>query len=160
MGLIERQQKTTDATSWPGRIPMNYLYTAGRGAEEFFTTLKEKGQFVGSRCGVCNKVYVPVSIFCEACFERIEGNRVDLANRGTVHTFTVCHETYNERHKPEPSVVAAIQIDGTDSVLFHRLGELDPGQCRIGMPVEAVFKPESERKGSILDITYFRPLKG
>jgi uncharacterized OB-fold protein len=28
----------------------------------------------------------------------------------------------------------------------------------IGMPVEAVFKDQAERKGSILDIAYFRPV--
>jgi uncharacterized OB-fold protein len=28
---------------------------------------------------------------------------------------------------------------------------------RIGMPVEAVWRPENERSGSILDIAYFRP---
>jgi uncharacterized OB-fold protein len=29
----------------------------------------------------------------------------------------------------------------------------------VGMAVEAVWRPESERTGSILDIAYFRPRK-
>jgi len=40
---------------------------------------------------------------------------------------------------------------------MHKLGEVDPQQVAIGMEVEAVWKPEAEREGSILDIRYFRP---
>jgi hypothetical protein len=32
-----------------------------------------------------------------------------------------------------------------------------PDDVRVGMEVEAVWKPDGEREGSILDIRYFRP---
>jgi hypothetical protein len=31
MALIERMQKTTDATRWHGKIPLNYVYTGRPG---------------------------------------------------------------------------------------------------------------------------------
>ena len=37
------------------------------------------------------------------------------------------------------------------------LGEVSPGDVKIGMEVEAVWKPVAERTGSILDIAYFKP---
>jgi len=43
------------------------------------------------------------------------------------------------------------------SGLVHRLGEVEPEEVEIGMPVEIVLKPKEERIGSILDIKYFKP---
>jgi uncharacterized OB-fold protein len=40
---------------------------------------------------------------------------------------------------------------------MHLLGEVAPDDVSIGMAVEAVWMPEEERRGSILDIRYFRP---
>ena len=42
---------------------------------------------------------------------------------------------------------------------LHLLGEVEEKDIRVGMKVEAVWKPPSERVGSILDIKYFRPIK-
>jgi hypothetical protein len=42
---------------------------------------------------------------------------------------------------------------------MHLLGEVDPDAVEIGMKVEAVWKPEEERTGSITDIKYFKPLE-
>ena len=40
------------------------------------------------------------------------------------------------------------------------LGEVAPDDARVGMAVEAVWKPLAERTGSILDIAYFKPRQG
>lgn len=157
MSLNERLQQTTDATTWPGKIPMNYLYTAGRAGEKFFRTIKDKGAFIGTKCGKCGGVYVPARIFCEKCFERIEGNVVKVPNRGVVHTFTVCHEDYQEKAKAKPSIVALIRLEGTIGGLMHWIGAVKPEQVHIGMRVKAVFKPKTQRKGGILDIKHFVP---
>ena len=50
-----------------------------------------------------------------------------------------------------------VRIDGTDGGLIHYIEGMDPEDVAIGMPVEAVFKPKNQRKGSILDIKHFRP---
>jgi hypothetical protein len=157
MSLIERLQDTTDATFWPGKIPMNYVYTAGRAGDVFFKRLRDKGTFIGARCEMCDTVYLPPRIFCERCFERIEGKWVNLKNRGVVHTFTVCHETFKEEPK-KPSIVAFVKLEGADGGLFHRL-DADPEDVYIGMPVEAVLQPAKKRKGGILDIKCFKPRK-
>jgi uncharacterized OB-fold protein len=158
MALIERLQNRPDATYWPGKIPMTYIYTAGRAGEAFFKKLRDSGKFIGARCEDCDLTYFPPRIFCECCFNRIEGNWVNVKNRGVVHTLTICHETYDDKPKETPSIVAFIRFEDTDGGMFHRLGDVDYEDCYIGMPVEAVLKPKTQRKGGILDIKHFRPL--
>jgi len=56
-----------------------------------------------------------------------------------------------------PEIPAVIAVDGSDGGLLHMLGGVEPDEVRIGMVVEAVWKPVGERVGSILDIAHFRP---
>jgi len=158
MGLIERYQKTTDIGYWEGQIPMSYIYTVGRAGDKFFKELMN-GKIFGAKCEACNTTYVPAKIFCEKCFARLEDKYLDVGTTGKVYTFTECHETYEGIRKEKPSIVAVIQIDGTQGFLVHWLGEVDFGKVSIGMPVEAVFKAKKDREGSILDIKYFKPIK-
>ena len=59
-----------------------------------------------------------------------------------------------------------IDIDGASPGMgiMHLLGEVGDdldtilAKVSIGMPVEAVWKPQEEREGSITDIRYFRPV--
>ena len=157
MALIERFQNTSDITHWRGQIPMNYVYTAGRGNDLLFKAIMEKGKFVGTRCDKCGIVYLPPRIYCERCFERIEANTVSVPNKGVIHTFTVCNETYNETIKAEPSIVALIRFEGTIGGLMHWIEGVAPEECYIGMPVKAVLKPKGKREGGILDIECFKP---
>lgn len=157
MALIERFQKTTDISYWPGQIPMSYIYTVGRAGEKFFRELM-KGKIFGAKCTTCQITYVPPRIYCEKCFARLENNFQEVGTKGTVHTYTLCYENFDGTKKEIPSLVALIRIEGTAGGFMHWLGETSFEKVYIGMPIEAVFKPPEEREGSILDIKYFRPL--
>lgn len=50
-----------------------------------------------------------------------------------------------------------IKVNSTNGGLVHKIGEANPKDVKIGMQVEAVFKPKEEREGSINDIKYFKP---
>jgi uncharacterized OB-fold protein len=43
--------------------------------------------------------------------------------------------------------------------IMHLLGEVDPQKVKIGMRVQAVWKPPKEREGAITDILYFKPIE-
>ena len=156
MGLAERHSKTSDLTHWRGRIPVNYVYTTGRAGEKFFQEVLN-GKLVATRCAPCGVVYLPPRTYCERCFARLEDSYMEVSPRGRVHTFTVCHKKMDGSKSDEPVVVAMVQIDDTDGGLVHCLGEVKPEDVYIDMPVKAVFKPKKQRKGSILDIKYFKP---
>lgn len=156
MGLVERHISTADLTCWRGRIPVQYVYTAGRAGEAFFQGII-KGKLVAAKCHACDTVYLPPRIYCESCFARLEDCVIDVMPEGRVHTFTLCRKMLDGSRTDAPLIIAMIKIDHTDGGLVHYLSEVSPKDVSIGMLVEAVFKPKRQRKGSILDIAYFKP---
>ncbi len=158
MAITERITKTTDLSAWRGEIPMEYIYTMGRAGEKFFRAIKERGQFLGTRCEKCDLVYVPPRIYCEECMARLENNYLQVSTKGVVHTFTLCYEGIDGNKLEKPQLIAMINLEDTDGGLVHFLGEVEPKDMYIGMPVEAVFKPKKDRRGDILDIKYFKPI--
>ena len=56
-----------------------------------------------------------------------------------------------------PYVAASVALDGAAISIFAMIQECKPAEVRMGMRVEAVWKPDGEREGSHEDILYFRP---
>ncbi|HEX78513.1 MAG TPA: Zn-ribbon domain-containing OB-fold protein [Dehalococcoidia bacterium] len=139
-----------------GEIPVYGQYTFGIAGERFFREIKDNGRIMGLRCERCNLTYVPPRIYCERCFNELQA-WIEVGGRGKVHTYTIAHFDLDGARLPEPIIVAMVQIDGVCGGIVHRLGEVRLEETRIGMPVEAVFKPKAQRTGSILDIEYFKP---
>jgi len=158
MSLLERISKNTQVKAWEGEFPVRYLYTYGIAAERFFRNIMERGTIVATRCALCDAIYVPPSIFCERCFERLE-EWIDVGSIGTLHSFTICHLNRDGSRRDAPCLIGVVKIEGTEGALVHYLGEVEVKDVKIGMPMEAVFKNVEERTGSILDILYFRPVR-
>lgn len=149
------KRKGEELFQFPGRIIMQYKYAVGPAGSRFLTELRDNKKIMGVRCPNCNRVYVPPRSTCRECFSNLE-EWVELPGRGTLSSYTVVH--YSEPFHPteSPLIYGIIQLDGADTALPHLLGEVDPGNLRIGMRVEPVFK--EKREGNILDISYFKPL--
>jgi hypothetical protein len=147
--MIERER--VKIKRWIGEMEADYIYTPGIAGERFFLELKN-GKILGTRCRRCRIVYLPPRIYCEKCFHPLE-EWVDCGRRGKVHTYTIAYK--NKNGKPE--IIAFIRI--ADGGLIHYL-DTSPEEVEVGMEVEAVFREEEERKGSIMDILHFRPLQG
>lgn len=156
MSLLHRIEHAGDALAWEGDMPTEGRYTAGIAGERFFREIQENGRFMGTVCPECDITYVPPHLYCERCFADLK-DWVEVPTTGRVYTFTVVHLDLDGEPLPEPRVMAFVHLDGTDGGLVHYVEEVDPDQLCIGMPVEAVFKEEEEREGSIRDIVYFRP---
>ncbi len=125
----------------------------GVAGERFFRELKDSGRFLGSRCAACDHVYVPPSIFCPRCFAALEEWR-EVGPQGTVRAVTTAHRGVDGAPLDTPETLALIQLDGADHLLVHRIGESEG--VEIGARVEPVFQPVPERRGSILDVRYFK----
>jgi uncharacterized OB-fold protein len=157
MSLIERITNFGDAKVWYGNMPIESLYTVGIPGERFFHAIRDQGVIMGTACPSCNLTYVPPMLYCERCFTELEG-WVDVGTKGTVYTYTVLWVSLEDNRLDEPEILALIRMDGVHGGLVHKLGEIRPDEVEIGMAVEAVFKPQKEREGSILDIKYFKPV--
>jgi uncharacterized OB-fold protein len=138
-------------------MPITSRYTVGIAGERFFREIMENGKLLGTCCTECDLVYVPPRLYCERCMAKLE-EWVNVPNTGTIHTFTAVHLDLDGNPLPEPRIMAYVRLDGTNGGLVHFLDEVDPEDIFIGMCVEVVFKEKEERKGSINDIAYFRPV--
>ncbi|HVM11073.1 MAG TPA: Zn-ribbon domain-containing OB-fold protein, partial [Actinomycetota bacterium] len=100
----------------------------------------------------------PPRMFCEEDF-RPTDSWVEVQDTGRVNTFSICYIRWDMVELDPPEIPAVIEIDGASPGVgfMHKLAEVSPDDVTIGLEVEAVWKPEEEREGSILDIEYFRP---
>ena len=150
-----RKLEDRDVYIYEGQIYIPNTYTAGALGTEVLTKLQKKKRIMGMRCSSCNRVYVPARSTCKECFAQMD-ERVKVSDAGTLLTYTVVNESNNCQPVEPPLIYGIVQLDGADNGFVHMLGGVGPEELRIGMRVQAVF--EKERKGSILDIRYFKPL--
>lgn len=100
------------------------------------------GRIVGHRCPSCALVYVPTRAFCPMCTVAMgESDELDLAERGTVTSFTVLTPIqYHGQQEREDYALASILIDGADGTVGQqRLTDVSLERIRMGMRVEAVW---------------------
>ncbi len=133
-----------------------YSYDAGTIRSKFLTELRDNKRIMGIRCPTCNRVYVPVRSICVKCFANLT-EFVEVAKTGTLMTYSIVNSSAPYYPAKSPFIYGIIKLDGADTGLAHLLGEVDPQKVRVGMRVKAVFN--EERKGSVLDIKYFKPIE-
>jgi len=135
-----------------------YAWDAGVAIGRYLAELKE-GRLIGVRCNKCRRTVIPPRNFCEWCFRPMD-DWVYLPDTGTINTYSLCYVTWDMGRVKVPEISAVIDIDGTSPPvgIMHLLGEVKPDDVKIGMKVQAVWKPAEEREGSILDIKYFKPM--
>ena len=137
-----------------GELPVRFRYTPGLANTTFFEALRDRGVLLGARCEACALTYVPARIFCERCFAELTPD-TECGPEGTLESFTVGHVGIDGEVLDAPVTLGLVRPDGADTVLMHRL--LDVDEPAIGMRVRARFLPPAERSTSILDLEGFEP---
>ena len=154
--MFEKLVDPKQVILWEDRIPVRHRYTPGVAGEAFFTALKERGEFLASRCEACAFTYCPPRLFCERCFAGpLKADRT-VGPGGTLHALTVGWSGVEGELLPDPVTLGLVRLDGADTVVVHFL--LDADGLSAGTRVEAVLQPASKRRGSILDVRGFRGL--
>ena len=140
---------------------LDYSVTVGEVYTKFYEGLKDK-KILANKCGKCGRIYVPPRPFCDMCF--VETDKwLEVKPKGVVQTFTVTYQKFENLPDP-PYITAVIKMDGSATSFIHFIGDVGykdpqelPAKVKIGMEVEAVWA--EDRKGDILDIKYFKPVK-
>jgi uncharacterized OB-fold protein len=134
---------------------MEYAWDAGRAIGGYLEGLKE-GKLMARRCRGCRRILLPPRMQCERCWRPTDG-WVEVAALGSVNTFSLCTITWDMVPLKKPQIPAVIDVEGTSGGILHLLGEVDPKKVKIGMKVEAVWRPARQRTGAITDIRHWRP---
>lgn len=101
----------------------------------------------GQKCAECGAVYLGSRNTCSRCFARDRMEPVRLAERGTLHTFSIVYRSYPGI--PVPYISAVVDLDDGTTVKSNLINvEPDPANISFGMPVQVVFKDALGRKDS------------
>lgn len=136
-------------------VAMSVRHSASLPETQYLLGL-EQGRILGQRCPECRKVYVPPRSACP-----VDGvptrDEVELPDHGIVTTFCIVNVPfYGQRIKP-PYVCAYVLLEGADIAFLHLILDCEAGDVRMGLRVEAVWKPREEWEPSLQNITHFRP---
>lgn len=134
-------------------LPFNYV--AGDYRARYFRALKDK-KILGSKCSETGKVFVP-PVRCAPdthapCYELVQ-----VADRGVITTFCIVNINVSGRDIQIPYCAASVALDGASLSIYGLIQEVNVAEVRMGMRVEAVWKPDGERTGSSEDILYWHP---
>ena len=138
---------------------LRYAWDTGEAIGRYLAELKE-GRLIARSCRKCERVMIPPRMFCERCF-RPTDDWVYVKDSGTVNTFSLCYVSWDVRRLKQPEIPAVIEIDGASPGMgiLHLIRKVNPKNVHIGMRVAAVWKPPSQRTGSITDIAYWTPAR-
>ena len=156
---LEEEDFKTQRVFYTTDVPkLQYAWDCGVAIGNYLKGLK-RGKLLGTYCKKCKRTVIPPRVFCELCFCQME-KWVELKDTGLVNTFSVCYVTWDMKKLTYPQIPAVIEIDGASKGkgILHLLGEVDPQRVKVGMRVQAVWKPKKEREGAITDIKYFKPI--
>ncbi|MHA3019201.1 Zn-ribbon domain-containing OB-fold protein [Mycobacterium sp. BMJ-28] len=135
-------------------------HTASLPETTFLKALEEgkllAGRTRSGRDGKPGKVYFPPKEADPATGLALD-EFIELPDKGTVTTFAIINIPFpGQRIKP-PYVAAYVLLDGADIPFLHLVVEIDPADVRMGMRVQAVWKPREEWGLGIDNIDYFKP---
>lgn len=142
-------------TIFESDMQLNYHITAGKNNSVFLNAVKQ-GKLLGTRDPYTGKVYIPprgpVPTNGMMMHEFVE-----VADRGTVCTFCTVDITFPGQELPVPYVGAWILLDGSDIPFMHIVGDIEASKVRMGMRVQAVWRPKEQWQASTSNIKYFKP---
>ena len=138
-----------------------FQWSVGFQMERFIKALQKK-KLLASKCPSCGYVYVPARNRCGKCNSGIEEkDNIELSGKGTLVSFAPAFVELdgagNWNDLEEMKIIGAVKLEGASSTVFMPLGEVEPENIEMGMPVEIKWNEKTE--GTISDIKYFKPAK-
>jgi uncharacterized protein len=136
-------------------IEMTIQHTASHEESAYLRAIAE-GKLLGARTGENGKVYFPPH-GADPATGQPTTEFVELPDKGTVTTFAIINIPFKGQRIKPPYVAAYVLLDGADIPFLHLVADIDAHEVRMGMRVEAVWKPRGEWGFGIDNIEYFRP---
>ncbi|MEB3021699.1 Zn-ribbon domain-containing OB-fold protein [[Mycobacterium] crassicus] len=140
-------------------IQLEIEHSASYPETAYLRALKE-GKLLGARTtgpdGQKGKVYFPAREADPATGRQLT-DYVELTDTGTITTFAIINIPFQGQKIKPPYVAAYVLLDGADIPFLTLVSEIDAHDVRMGMRVQAVWKPREEWTYGMENIEYFRP---
>ncbi len=136
-------------------ISLTIQHTASHEESAYLRAIAQ-GKLLGARTGKNGKVYFPPH-GADPATGQPTTEFVELPDKGTVTTFAIINIPFQGQRIKPPYVAAYVLLDGADIPFLHLVADIDAHDVRMGMRVEAVWKPREEWGFGIDNIEYFRP---
>ncbi|OBG74557.1 DNA-binding protein [Mycobacterium sp. E2462] len=136
-------------------ISLTIQHTASHEESAYLRAIAQ-GRLLGAKTGEHGKVYFPPH-GADPATGQPTTDFVELPDKGTVTTFAIINIPFQGQRIKPPYVAAYVLLDGADIPFLHLVADIDAHEVRMGMRVEAVWKPRDEWGFGIDNIEYFRP---
>jgi uncharacterized OB-fold protein len=136
-------------------VHLSYQHSASPEESRYLRGLAD-GKLLGQRCPACEKVYIPPRGACPTDGVPTVAE-VELPDRGIVTTFCIVNVPFLGQRITPPYVAAYILLDGADIAFLHLVLGCAADEVRMGMRVEAAWKPRAEWGTTLENIDHFRP---
>ena len=113
-----------------------------------------QARLIGQKCPQCARTIIGPRGMCSVCaIELDESHVIEVPGRGVVSNFTVVTPVqYHGQTETEPFARCSIMLDGVDAVIAQQeILDLPVSDIRVGMHVEIVWAPDSERNVDDID---------
>jgi uncharacterized protein len=136
-------------------VSLTIQHTASHEESAYLRAIAE-GKLLGARTGENGKVYFPPH-GADPATGQPTTEFVELPDKGTVTTFAIINIPFQGQRIKPPYVAAYVLLDGADIPFLHLVADIDAHEVRMGMRVQAVWRPREEWDFGIDNIEYFRP---
>lgn len=135
-------------------VSLTVEHSASAAESAYLRGLKE-GKFIGGRT-VEGEVYVPGrETSPKTGAPGMES--VPVSDKGIVTTFCIVNVPFLGQQIKPPYVAAYVLLDGADIPFLHLILDVEAADVRMGMRVEAVWRPEAEWDYTLRNVSHFRP---
>ena len=113
-----------------------------------------EGRLIGQKCPQCARTIIGPRGMCSVCaIELNDSHVIEVPGKGVVSNFTVVTPVqYHGQTETEPFARCSILLDGVDAVIAQQeILDIPVSDIRVGMHVEIVWAPPSERNVDDID---------
>ena len=110
------------------------------------------------KCSSCGALSLRERLACGSCGARDKAQAHRLADKGTLHAFSIIHRAFPGIDVPFISAIA--DLEGGGSIKTNMIGiEADPDKITLGMPVDVVYEiaPRKDGEGNEYMTYYLKP---
>lgn len=107
----------------------------------FWRQIAQRYNFLGNKCGSCNRIYFPPRESCPFCRRKSMGKMdpLKLSGKGEVVTYSIIHVGSEGFEDQVPYPIAIIKLDEGPRIT-GQIVDCDINEVKIGLRVESTFR--------------------